>query len=116
MIIEMHVHGRPHKFGISKADTFCKIAKSKGIDALVFTEHSHTESNGFWNDDNVRYLEDKHNIKIMVGQELTTNIGHVLAYNVPIIKKKYDIKDLQTNDNIALVAAHPCRKGGEKFL
>jgi len=112
MIAEIHVHGHPHKFGLDKADTFCKIAKQKGIDCLIFTEHAHTLSNGFWTDKNIKILSENNDIIIMTGQEVSTDIGDILLYGYPqLIQKKMLFKDLQSSEQWAIVSAHPARRG-----
>ena len=113
MIIEIHCHGRPHKYGISKADKFCKIAKEMCIDALIFTEHAHTASNNFWTTENIESLQLKHGVSILIGQEISTDIGDILVYNYPyVVKDRMNITDIIVDEDWAIVAAHPCRKGG----
>lgn len=73
MIIELHVHGRPHKHqGNSKLMQIAEIAKSQGTDCLVLTEHTHTKDYGIWNDRLIGEVEQKHGIKIYVGAEIRT--------------------------------------------
>lgn len=80
MIVELHTHGRPHKHnGPEKLLSMAIRAKSQGTDAMVLTEHSHTQDDCWLaNPGLIVEVEKNSGIKLFVGKEVSTRFGDVL--------------------------------------
>jgi predicted metal-dependent phosphoesterase TrpH len=103
-IVELHVHGRPHKHGgNSKLMEIARIAKKQGTDCLVLTEHSHTKDANMWSEDLIQEVEHKHDITIFKGMERThKKFGHYLDIdNAKVWAHPLDtIRRISTDDMI----------------
>ncbi len=69
MKVDMHVHTWWSRDAAINPDQLISTLKSKGIDAVVITDH-----------DTSMFLEEVTNYKIIPGIEISTDLGHVLGF------------------------------------
>ncbi len=105
MKIDMHIHTKYSSDGVMEIREILKTAKERGLDAIAITDHNEVKG---------AIEAKKMNIMpVMVGIEVSTKEGHVLAYG---INCRID-RDLSINETIEkihdcggiAVAAHPYR-------
>lgn len=83
--IDMHVHTHySEKCGWTRPKKLIESAKNAGLDGIAITDHDTIngalEVSDFVNDENI-------NLKIIIGEEITTDLGEVLAYFIPDVIK-----------------------------
>ncbi len=113
MLLEIHVHSRKHS-QCSKADPvdLIKRARKKGVQGVIITEHHY-----LWTLEELaglrRESEVENSFVILSGQEVKTDIGHVLVYGAGrTIPDATDLTALRKSfPGAALVWAHPFRGG-----
>ena len=113
MLLEMHCHTSRYSgcSQISPVDLVRQV-KKKELQGVVITEHHY-----LWKEEELRALrveaELEENFLIMAGQEIVTDIGHVLVYGADrTIEEEISLKDLrEAFPEAALVWAHPFRDG-----
>jgi thiamine kinase-like enzyme len=111
MLLEMHCHSSRYS-KCSKIDpvNLVKQVKKKELQGIIITEHHY-----LWGEDEIRQLRTEaeldENFLILAGQEVETDMGHVLVFGaVKTIEEKIDLKDLrELFPDAALVWAHPFR-------
>jgi len=113
MLLEIHAHSKKHST-CSKADPvdIVRRARKKGVQGVIITEHQYQ-----WTPEELvelkRESEVENSFVILSGQEVKTDIGHVLVYGAD--KSMADPIDLaklrKMFPNAALVWAHPFRGG-----
>ena len=114
MLLEMHCHTSRYS-RCSQIDpvSLLKQVKKKELQGIVITEHHY-----LWKEDELKVLkveaELDDNFVILSGQEVGTDIGHVLVFGASrTIEKEISLKDLRVDfPETALVWAHPFRNGG----
>jgi len=111
-IVELHVHGRPHKHGgNAKLMEIARIAKSQGTDCLVLTEHCHTKDFMGYKPGEIDDVMETHDINILVGAELKTKeFGDVLVYGKDIHEINAGMEICDIPPRFCLVWAHPMRR------
>jgi len=113
MLLEIHTHSRKHS-KCSKADPvdIVKRARKKGVQGVIITEHEYQ-----WTADELASLRRESEVEnsfiVLSGQEVKTNIGHVLVYGADrSISDKVDLAELRNMfPRAALIWAHPFRGG-----
>jgi len=113
MLLEMHCHTSRYS-RCSQIDpvTLVRQVKEKGLQGVVITEHHY-----LWSDEELKALrveaELDENFLILSGQEVETDIGHVLVFGATqTIKDAWSLEDLRGMfPEAALVWAHPFRDG-----
>ncbi len=110
MLIDLHTHTHPLSWDSSLApDDVIDIAKQRGIEGIVFTEHD-----SVFHPDDARALARRHNFVVFAGIEMNVEEGHVLVYGLHQYEvAMHRISDLATRVQVAggaIVAAHPYRR------
>ena len=78
MLIDLHCHTRPlSACSALDAAELARLARSRGLDAICLTEHDRA-----WPEDELRELRGRTGFPIFSGVELTTDIGHILAFGL----------------------------------
>jgi len=103
---EFHIHTRYSKDSILAYWLLLLIAKRKKIDTLVITDHNEI-------DGALKYKEKfkKHNIEIIVGEEIFTKKGEIIGLNLkkkiePNLTPKQTIKEIRKQGGLVYVP-HP---------
>jgi predicted metal-dependent phosphoesterase TrpH len=79
MLIDLHTHSRPHSGdSVLTAEELAERAAEAGLDGIALTEHDTLRSA-----DEVAAIGERVGILVVRGIELTTDIGHVLAFGLP---------------------------------
>ncbi|MFH1878785.1 MAG: phosphotransferase [Candidatus Omnitrophota bacterium] len=113
MILEIHVHSSKHS-PCSKADAAAMIrqARKKGAQGIIITEHHYQ-----WTREELDIARKESEVDgsfiILSGQEVKTDIGHVLVYGAySTIGEPMALGELKSRfPGAALVWAHPLRGG-----
>ena len=79
MLVDLHCHTRP----LSQCSALAplqaaELARARGVDAICLTEHDR-----WWDEAELASLSAQAHIPIFSAVELTTDIGHVLAFGLP---------------------------------
>ncbi len=78
MLIDLHTHSRPNSGDSAlEAGELVSRAAEAGLDGVCLTEHDSLRP-----EHEVRELSERHGILVLRGMELTTEIGHVLAFGL----------------------------------
>lgn len=113
MLLETHVHSSLHsKCSIVDPVTLIRQVVKKGLQGIIFTEHHY-----LWTDQELENIRreaevDRHFL-ILSGQEVETDIGHVLVFGADkTIEGFIPLNELRNLYPLAaLVWAHPFRNG-----
>ena len=109
MKIDLHTHT---SWGSACAymdpDQLIKRAREVGLDGVCLTEHDQV-----WRSETIKRLRDKHDFPVFGGVEVSTDLGHILAFglNEPVLDI-YHARDLRRVVDEAggvMIAAHPFR-------
>nr|MBU1328062.1 phosphotransferase [Candidatus Omnitrophota bacterium] len=113
MLLEMHCHtSRYSRCSQAGAASLVMQVKRKELQGVIITEHHY-----LWEEDEIKALkieaELDENFLIMAGQEVETDIGHVLVFGAKrTIEEEISLKDLRAFfPDAGLVWAHPFRNG-----
>lgn len=103
---EFHIHTRASKDSILPFWLLLLIAKLKKIDTLVITDH-----NEIWGAQKCKEKFKKHNIEVIVGEEIFTNKGEIIGLNLknkiePDLSPNQTIKEIR-NQNGVVYVPHP---------
>ncbi|MGZ8752937.1 MAG: PHP-associated domain-containing protein [Acidimicrobiia bacterium] len=118
MLIDLHAHTAPRS-NCSKTtlEELVASARARGLDALCITEHDVR-----WPDDELADASRLLDFPLIPGIELTTDVGHVLAFG-PLEKPLwmgYKLEELVAETErtgTALVLPHPVRRtAGERAV
>ena len=105
MKIDMHIHSIYSPDGRVRIEDIVKIARKKGLDAIAITDHNEIKG--------ALKAKKLNIIPVIVGIEISTKRGHVLAYEVDCSIPR-DLSVEETIEKIHdcggfAVAAHPYR-------
>lgn len=113
MLLETHVHSS--KFSrcseIPPVSLVSEV-KKKSLQGIIFTEHNY-----LWTEADITALraesEVDENFLVLAGQEIETDIGHILIFGAErTIKERLTLQELRRDfPDAALVWAHPFRDG-----
>ncbi len=79
MLIDLHCHSLPRSQCSSlRPEELVDLARERGLDAICLTEHD-----AFWPAPDLAVLSQRTGFPVFSGVELTTEMGHVLAYGLP---------------------------------
>lgn len=113
MLLEMHCHTSKYsRCSHAGAASLVRQVKKKELQGVIITEHHY-----LWEEDEIKALrveaELDENFLIMAGQEVETDIGHVLVFGADrTIEEEISLRDLRTFfPDAGLVWAHPFRNG-----
>ena len=116
MIVDLHAHSAPRS-SCSRAtlQDLVDAARARGVDALCLTEHD-----VMWAPEDLDAASREVGMPLFSGVELSTDVGHVLAYG-PLARplwSKYRFEQLLEEAErgaLALVLPHPVRReAGER--
>lgn len=83
-------------------------ATSVGLDGIVITEHD-----AQWTPDALAELTERSGLIILAGMEVSTDLGHVLAYGLPAylpgIYRAKGLRDVANETGAVLIQSHPLR-------
>ncbi len=78
MLVDLHCHSFPRSQCSSlRAEEVVDLARERGLDAVCLTEHD-----SFWPADELAELGLRTGFPVFSGVELTTDMGHVLAFGL----------------------------------
>lgn len=112
MKIELHSHSKYSKGtkvdydGVEEPRAMVKAAKEKGLDAIAITDH-----NEIIGAQRAKQYEKKYGIKVIIGEEVSTKGGHILAIGIkkkirPGMSAEDTVKQIHKQKGIA-IAPHP---------
>lgn len=111
MLIDLHCHTRPlSQCSALSPEQAVELARARGLDGICLTEHDR-----WWDAVAIDELRQRTGFPIFQGVELTTDIGHVLAFGLPApagplatIEAAYAAAEAAGG---VLFLAHPARDG-----
>lgn len=109
MLVDLHCHTTRSQDSRLSPPEAVDAARDAGLDAVCFTEHD-----SLWSADELRALARETGFPVLAGVEVSTEIGHVLAYGLP----EFDLTLRRFGALVArarvydavLVLAHPYRR------
>ena len=118
VLIDLHAHTAPRSnCSTTTLEELVASARGRGLDALCITEHDVR-----WPDEELADASRTFDFTLIPGVELTTDVGHVLAFG-PLEKPLwmgYKLEELVTETErtgTALVLPHPVRRtAGERAV
>ena len=111
MLIDLHCHTSPRSrcSALSTSD-LVRIARERGLDGVCLTEHD-----ALWPAEELRALNEATGFLVLSGVELTTDMGHVLAFGLSTgsatLATAAGAFDAAQRDDALLFLAHPARDG-----
>ena len=108
MEYDLHMHTYHSKCSNLKPNTILKIAYKKGLDGIAITDHH--EIKGALE---VKKLNKRDNFEVIVGEEVSTNLGDVLLYYLNEKVDKIDffeVVDEARKQGALIVLPHPFRR------
>ena len=111
MLIDLHCHSFPRSQCSSlKPEELIDLARERGLDGVCLTEHD-----TFWPEAELAELAARTGFRVFGGIELTTDLGHVLAYGLSPAAGPMPTAAAAflaaTRDSALLFLAHPARDG-----
>ncbi|HEX2171224.1 MAG TPA: PHP domain-containing protein [Dehalococcoidia bacterium] len=109
MKFDLHTHTTIHS-GCSRLtpQQLVERARAVGLDGLVITEHD-----AQWTPDAVAELAEQSGLVILTGMEVSTDLGHVLAYGLPKylpgIYRAKGLREAADEVGAVLIQSHPLR-------
>ncbi len=115
MKIDLHLHTL---YGSACAymdpDQLIQKAKAVGLDGVCLTEH-----NQLWDPAELKRLQSKHDLLVLGGMEVSTEIGEILVFGlhreVPGIHRAVCLRQAVEEEGGFLIAAHPFRFESDLF-
>lgn len=110
-LIDLHCHTKPLSScsGLS-ADDLVELAKQRGLDGVCLSEHDRT-----WDVTELDGLRERTGVLILPAVELTTDMGHVLAFGLRELRSTFAIAanlyEAANEWHAPLFLAHPARDG-----
>ncbi len=109
MLVDLHCHTTRSQDSRLEPEEAIRVARDRGVDAICFTEHDY-----LWPVDEVRRLSGELGLPVLTGVEVSTEVGHVLAYGLPSFSLELRSFPLLVKyarvHRAALVLAHPFRR------
>ena len=111
MLIDLHCHTLPRsQCSALLPEQYIELARARGLDGICLTEHD-----ALWPDDELDGLRRTTGFLILSGVELTTDLGHVLAFGMSAGSARFASAGaafLAAQEQGALLfLAHPARDG-----
>lgn len=110
MFIDLHCHTRPlSACSALTAQDLLQLAVERGLGGVCLTEHDRA-----WDDDELRLLREAAPIPVFSAVELTTDMGHVLAFGLPprgFSAIAREVFAAAQASGALLFLAHPARDG-----
>ena len=111
MLIDLHCHSQPLSAcsGLS-AERLVELARSRGLDGICLSEHDRP-----WPEDQLVALRERTGFLILPAVELTTDMGHILAFGLQKLSVDFAIAanvfQAAQECGALLFLAHPARDG-----
>ncbi len=111
MLIDLHCHTLPRsRCSALKPEQLIDLARSRGLDGVCLTEHD-----ALWPPDELAELCERTRFPVFSGIELTTDMGHVLAFGLSSGSAAFASAraafDAARASGGLLFLAHPARDG-----
>jgi len=110
VLIDLHCHTQPlSTCSALTAPDLLRLAAERGLDGVCLTEHDRA-----WNQDQLEELRKASPVAVFAGVELTTDLGHVLAFGLEpagfsaIAREVFEAAEAT---GALLFLAHPARDG-----
>lgn len=109
MLADLHCHTTLSMDGIVSPKLAARGAREAGLDAVCFTDHD-----VWWSESEARAVGEDEGILVLAGVEVTTEVGHVLAFGLDqfdLGMRKFEVLvEAAERSGAALVLAHPFRR------
>lgn len=109
MLIDLHCHTTRSQDSRLQPEEAIIAARDRGLDAICFTEHDY-----LWPTDEIRRLSRELGLRVLIGVEVSTEVGHILAYGLPSFSLELRsfprLVEYARTHRAALVLAHPFRR------
>ena len=108
-VLDLHAHSleRSLDSGVA-AEVIAAQAAARGLDGICLTEH-----NSLWAAEALGELSERHEVTVIPGMELGTDIGHVLVFGLdrysPELLSIDGLCAIARSEGAAMVLAHPMR-------
>ena len=111
MLIDLHCHTAPRSRCSDLAPReLIELARQRGLGAICLTEHD-----TWWPEDEIAALRAEAGFPVFHGVELTTDMGHILAFGLPPpvapLATARNVFDHAAAHGGVLFLAHPARDG-----
>ena len=111
MLIDLHCHTLPRSQCSAVEPEACvELARRRGLDGICLTEHD-----ALWPEDEIEKLRARTAFPVFSGVELTTDMGHVLAFGLTAGSAHFASAavafEAARTDGALLFLAHPARDG-----
>ena len=110
MLIDLHCHTTPlSTCSALDVGQLVELARSRGLDAVCLTEHDRA-----WPEDELEGLRRAYGFPVFAGTELTTDMGHVLAFGLSpssFSAIAAEVFEAAQREGALLFLAHPARDG-----
>lgn len=112
MLIDLHCHTRVHSAcSALTPEALARAALAAGLDGICITEHD-----ALWPLAHVEALSRSFGLVVLRGVEVTTDVGHVLAFGLtayaPEMARVERLRAIADREGAILVLAHPSRRYG----
>jgi predicted metal-dependent phosphoesterase TrpH len=109
MLIDLHTHSRPYSGdSVFSAEEVVQRLADAGLDGVCLTEHDSIRPA-----EEVRELTQRFGILVLRGMELTTEVGHVLAFGLdaysPALRSPVVLRREADAQGAVIFLAHPFR-------
>ena len=107
MKYDLHIHTHHSRCSNLKPQIILKLAKKRGLDGIAITDHHETKGAL-----EIKKLNKDKNFEVIVGEEVSTNLGDVLAYYLSEKIGKLDffeVVDEAKKQGALIVIPHPFR-------
>ena len=108
-VFDLHAHSSDYS-----RDSGVRIARiaeqavARGLDGIVLTEH-----NAIWDSETLQDLSERHEVRLLPGMEIGTDVGHVLVYGLdkftPELLAIESLRRIVRAEGAAMALAHPMR-------
>ncbi len=110
-LIDLHCHSQPLSTCSSlSADRLVELARARGLDGICLTEHDRR-----WQPGELDALRERTGFLILDAVELSTDMGHVLAFGLPELRAEFAfaarVFEAAKESGGLLYLAHPARDG-----
>lgn len=108
-MFDLHAHSSDYSrdSGVRVAKLAAQAA-ARGLDGVVLTEHNAT-----WSDAEMVELSERHEVRLLPGMEIGTDVGHVLVYGLdrfrPELLEVESLRRIVRAEGAAMALAHPMR-------
>jgi len=108
-VFDLHAHSSDHSrdSGV-RLPKLAAQAAARGLDGVVLTEHNAT-----WTATELRELSERHEVRLLPGMEIGTDVGHVLVYGLdrfrPELLEIESLRRVVRTEGGAMALAHPMR-------